>query len=96
MPFLYIYIYLAQYISINYFFKGVPLLLICSSCALICLPHTSFPACMVSGALLPKALWQFGNMISCVQPGVSPLKYNDYGCWCGLGGKGSPRDEVDM
>uniref|UniRef100_A0A8C6UIC2 Phospholipase A2 n=1 Tax=Neogobius melanostomus TaxID=47308 RepID=A0A8C6UIC2_9GOBI len=52
-------------------------------------------ACVVNGATLPKALWQFGNMIQCVQPGVSPLKYNDYGCWCGFGGKGAPVDEVD-
>lgn len=53
-------------------------------------------ACVVSGALLPKAIWQFGKMIECVQPGVSPYKYNDYGCYCGFGGTGSPVDEVDM
>nr|XP_033476043.1 phospholipase A2-like [Epinephelus lanceolatus] len=53
-------------------------------------------ACMASGALLPKALWQFGKVIQCPQPGVNPLKYNDYGCWCGFGGMGSPLDEVDM
>ncbi|XP_030594339.1 phospholipase A2, minor isoenzyme-like [Archocentrus centrarchus] len=53
-------------------------------------------ACVVSGALLPKALWQFGKMIDCAQPGVNPLMYNNYGCWCGFGGTGTPRDEVDM
>ncbi|XP_071338297.1 phospholipase A2, minor isoenzyme-like isoform X2 [Trachinotus anak] len=53
-------------------------------------------ACMVSGAVLPKALWQFGTMIECVQPGVYPLQYNNYGCWCGFGGKGTPQDELDM
>ncbi|XP_040012078.1 phospholipase A2 isoform X1 [Xiphias gladius] len=52
--------------------------------------------CMASGALLPKALWQFGKMIQCVQPGVNPLDYNNYGCWCGFGGSGTPRDEVDL
>ncbi|KAI3372333.1 hypothetical protein L3Q82_022824 [Scortum barcoo] len=52
-------------------------------------------ACVGTGSL-PKALWQFGNMIACVQPGVNPLKYNDYGCWCGFGGGGTPRDELDM
>ncbi|MEQ2188811.1 hypothetical protein GOODEAATRI_018732, partial [Goodea atripinnis] len=31
------------------------------------------------------AVWQFGKMISCAQPGVNPLAYNEYGCWCGLG-----------
>ncbi|XP_044051802.1 phospholipase A2 [Siniperca chuatsi] len=53
-------------------------------------------ACMVDGALLSKALWQFGKMIPCVQPGVNALEYNNYGCWCGFGGTGTPRDEVDM
>lgn len=55
----------------------------------------SLPACMVSGALMPMAFWQFGKMIQCTQPGVNPLKYNDYGCWCGLGGQGTPKDELD-
>ncbi|KAM6965381.1 phospholipase A2-like [Aplochiton taeniatus] len=45
--------------------------------------------------MVPKALWQFGNMMKCNQPGVSPLKYNNYGCWCGLGGRGEPRDDLD-
>ncbi|CAJ1068132.1 phospholipase A2%2C minor isoenzyme-like [Xyrichtys novacula] len=31
-------------------------------------------ACVASGALLPKALWQFGKMIECAQPGISSLK----------------------
>ncbi|XP_051923557.1 phospholipase A2 [Hippocampus zosterae] len=53
-------------------------------------------ACVVSGARLPKALWQFGDMIECAQPGVNPLKYSNYGCWCGFGGTGSPRDDLDM
>uniref|UniRef100_A0A8C4F2N6 Phospholipase A2 n=1 Tax=Dicentrarchus labrax TaxID=13489 RepID=A0A8C4F2N6_DICLA len=53
-------------------------------------------ACAAGGALLPRALWQFGKMIPCPQPGTNPLKYNDYGCWCGFGGTGTPVDEVDM
>ncbi|XP_047237782.1 phospholipase A2-like isoform X1 [Girardinichthys multiradiatus] len=52
-------------------------------------------ACMVSGGDLPRAVWQFGKMISCAQPGVNPLAYNEYGCWCGLGGSGTPVDDVD-
>ncbi|KAM7391691.1 hypothetical protein PAMP_022358 [Pampus punctatissimus] len=52
-------------------------------------------ACAVSGALLPKALWQFAKVIECAQPDVNALDYNDYGCWCGMGGWGTPRDEVD-
>ncbi|XP_047447234.1 phospholipase A2-like [Mugil cephalus] len=53
------------------------------------------PACLVCSRL-PKALWQFGNMIQCAQPGTNPLAYNDYGCWCGFGGGGTPLDELDM
>lgn len=56
---------------------------------------TCFPVCTVSGGRLPMALWQFGEMITCVQPGVNPLAYNEYGCWCGLGGSGTPVDDVD-
>ncbi|XP_029366010.1 phospholipase A2-like [Echeneis naucrates] len=52
-------------------------------------------ACVVSGAQLPMALWQFGRMIECAQPGINSLKYNNYGCWCGFGGGGTPLDEVD-
>ncbi|KAM8759458.1 phospholipase A2-like [Acanthopagrus schlegelii] len=53
-------------------------------------------ACMVSGGMLPRALWQFGSMIQCAQPGVNPFVYNDYGCWCGFGGRGTPLDDVDV
>ncbi|CAB1319651.1 unnamed protein product [Coregonus sp. 'balchen'] len=34
------------------------------------------------GSLQPQALWQFGRMITCTQPDVNPLMYNNYGCWC--------------
>uniref|UniRef100_A0A3Q1GTS0 Phospholipase A2-like central domain-containing protein n=1 Tax=Acanthochromis polyacanthus TaxID=80966 RepID=A0A3Q1GTS0_9TELE len=39
--------------------------------------------CVVNGALLPKALWQFGNMISCFQPGVkgSIISWSSYLKW---------------
>uniref|UniRef100_A0A672JEG0 Phospholipase A2 n=1 Tax=Salarias fasciatus TaxID=181472 RepID=A0A672JEG0_SALFA len=50
---------------------------------------------LLVGALLPKAVWHFGSMITCVQPGVNPLKYNEYGCYCGLGGQGTPKDDLD-
>ncbi|XP_041643408.1 phospholipase A2, minor isoenzyme-like [Cheilinus undulatus] len=52
-------------------------------------------ACVASGSLLPRALWQFGTMIECAQPGTSAFEYNNYGCWCGFGGSGTPLDEVD-
>ncbi|XP_061117066.1 phospholipase A2-like [Conger conger] len=43
-----------------------------------------------------KALWQFRNMMICTMPDSWPaLDYADYGCYCGLGGSGTPVDELD-
>ncbi|KAG7480598.1 hypothetical protein MATL_G00057930 [Megalops atlanticus] len=60
--------------------------------ALLLLLLTAYTA---QGATVPHALWQFGRMIQCAQPGVNPFIYNNYGCWCGFGGSGDPKDEVD-
>ncbi|XP_024131547.1 phospholipase A2 isoform X1 [Oryzias melastigma] len=54
-----------------------------------------FVVCVVTGVPAPKALWDFAEMIRCVQPDVSPLRYNNYGCWCGRGGSGTPVDDLD-
>ncbi|XP_049624148.1 phospholipase A2 [Suncus etruscus] len=44
-----------------------------------------------------KALWQFHSMIKCVLPNSKPLlEFNNYGCYCGLGGSGTPVDELDQ
>ncbi|XP_013393799.1 acidic phospholipase A2 PLA-1-like [Lingula anatina] len=38
--------------------------------------------------------FQFRKMIK-DRTGREPLLYNGYGCWCGLGGRGKPKDGVD-
>ncbi|KAL9984695.1 hypothetical protein ACROYT_G007021 [Oculina patagonica] len=41
-----------------------------------------------------RSLLQFYQMISCATNN-NPLKYNFYGCYCGLGGTGTPVDGLD-
>ncbi|XP_028710619.1 phospholipase A2-like [Peromyscus leucopus] len=43
-----------------------------------------------------RSLWQLDNMIKCTIPASHPLlEYNNYGCYCGFGGSGTPVDELD-
>ncbi|XP_068846430.1 phospholipase A2 [Capricornis sumatraensis] len=43
-----------------------------------------------------RALWQFNGMIKCKIPSSEPLlDFNNYGCYCGLGGSGTPVDDLD-
>ncbi|XP_030621867.1 phospholipase A2, minor isoenzyme-like [Chanos chanos] len=43
-----------------------------------------------------RDLIQFREMIKCTLPNSSPLEdFGNYGCYCGLGGEGTPVDELD-
>ncbi|KAJ8379444.1 hypothetical protein SKAU_G00002220 [Synaphobranchus kaupii] len=43
-----------------------------------------------------QAIWQFRNMMICTMPESWPvLDYADYGCYCGIGGSGTPVDMLD-
>ena len=44
--------------------------------------------------LIKRGVIEFGLMIYCAT-GRSAFDFNDYGCWCGIGGKGTPVDELD-
>ncbi|NXS59473.1 PA21B Phospholipase, partial [Brachypteracias leptosomus] len=49
-----------------------------------------------SADVSPRALWNFHRMIRCTLPDSHPvLEFADYGCYCGLGGSGTPVDELD-
>ncbi|NXP35067.1 PA21B Phospholipase, partial [Leiothrix lutea] len=49
-----------------------------------------------SAEVSPRAVWLFRKMIKCTLPQSHPLlDFNGYGCYCGLGGSGTPVDELD-
>ncbi|EFO20115.1 hypothetical protein LOAG_08373, partial [Loa loa] len=40
------------------------------------------------------ALWNLDKMSTC-RLGYPATVYNNYGCWCGVGGSGKPMDGID-
>ncbi|XP_078522351.1 phospholipase A2, minor isoenzyme-like [Lissotriton helveticus] len=48
------------------------------------------------GAPDMNSLFNFRSMIKCAIPSSNPLlDYNNYGCFCGYGGSGTPLDDLD-
>ncbi|KAI3422411.1 hypothetical protein GPALN_012924 [Globodera pallida] len=41
------------------------------------------------------ALWNLNEMTEC-KLHYTALVYDDYGCWCGIGGSGTPIDGIDL
>ena len=41
-----------------------------------------------------RDVWKFGLLIYCVT-GNNPYDYLNYGCYCGSGGSGEFKDEID-
>uniref|UniRef100_A0A8C5MFA1 Phospholipase A2 n=1 Tax=Leptobrachium leishanense TaxID=445787 RepID=A0A8C5MFA1_9ANUR len=53
--------------------------------------------CIAQDSCSPPNLLQFRQIIKCTNPHSKPLEqYNQYGCYCGFGGTGTPVDELDM
>ncbi|MFH4976716.1 hypothetical protein AB6A40_003425 [Gnathostoma spinigerum] len=52
----------------------------------------SFGLCEASK--VPNALWNFDGMVKC-RLNVCGLTYNNYGCYCGFGGRDKPVDNID-
>ncbi|XP_062890223.1 phospholipase A2-like [Mobula hypostoma] len=49
-----------------------------------------------STSIESRNLYQFNKMIKCANPSItSPLQFNNYGCYCGTGGSGTPVDDLE-
>ncbi|XP_077383867.1 group 10 secretory phospholipase A2 isoform X2 [Festucalex cinctus] len=55
---------------------------------------TAASASTISSQRSKRGLLELAGIISC-STGRSPLAYVSYGCYCGLGGQGWPRDRTD-
>ncbi|PAV75960.1 hypothetical protein WR25_13618 [Diploscapter pachys] len=57
---------------------------------------STLPVLVSSGRIIPmvNALWNLEEVTECVLH-YNALTYNDYGCWCGVGGAHEPIDGID-
>uniref|UniRef100_A0A4W3IIW6 Phospholipase A2 n=1 Tax=Callorhinchus milii TaxID=7868 RepID=A0A4W3IIW6_CALMI len=68
-----------------------------ANCAQQCLTNSRGLTGAQSRDFNSKALWQFRGMIKCSIPDSNPLlEFNNYGCYCGYGGGGTPVDTLDQ
>ncbi|CAJ1076074.1 phospholipase A2-like [Xyrichtys novacula] len=49
---------------------------------------------MLKSQRAKRSLVEFAGVVQC-STGITPLAYLGYGCYCGPGGQGQPRDETD-
>uniref|UniRef100_A0A7M4FNN0 Phospholipase A2 n=1 Tax=Crocodylus porosus TaxID=8502 RepID=A0A7M4FNN0_CROPO len=59
-------------------------------------PNAEVPFCCLTGVTVAHgSMWQLQSMIKEVTGKNAILAYAFYGCYCGLGGKGRPKDATD-
>uniref|UniRef100_A0A8C8XHU1 Phospholipase A2 n=1 Tax=Panthera leo TaxID=9689 RepID=A0A8C8XHU1_PANLE len=54
-----------------------------------------FGVCLVFSAGGGGSFWQFQRMVKYITGRSAFFSYYGYGCYCGLGGKGTPVDDTD-